>query len=97
MDSGLEATVSAVADLGPRLTVSLKYAEDCLGQDGVAAHRVQQDGGAGLRGEAGGELHQHQAGQEHHAEQLPADLQAMELAAETESSNTPPEWTSWVM
>ena len=71
-------------------------AEDRLGQDGVAAHRVQQAGGAGLRGEAGGELRHDQAGQEHGAEQLPADLQGDGLAAEAESSNTPPGWTSWV-
>ncbi len=31
-------------------------AENGLGQNGVAAHRVEQAGGAGLRGEAGGEL-----------------------------------------
>lgn len=75
----------------------MKSAEDCLWQDELAAHRVQQYGGAGPRGEAGGELQQHQAGQEPHAEQLTADLQAAELAADTESSNTSPGWNSWVV
>lgn len=71
-------------------------AEDRLGQDGVPAQGVEQAGGAGLRGEAGGELRHHQSGEEHGAEQLPADLQGDGAGRGGRVLKHPPGWTSLV-
>ena len=57
-------------------------AEDRLGQDRVAAHGVDQAGGAGLRGEAGRELQQAKA--RNTAPEPPRICSAMALAADTD-------------
>ncbi|MFF7702837.1 hypothetical protein [Streptomyces lydicus] len=81
---------------GGGAVAGVDVAEDAAREGGVAAHGVEQPGGARLGGDAGGELGDDQAGQEDRGEEIATMVLAISKAAELGSSKLLPGCVSWV-